>query len=79
MPNFKHHRPHRINLTRQRAVARLFARHARLSTPAGEHIGCLCQNVAAARTRNDYYLHLAELVDILVQETLDATFGKASA
>lgn len=79
MPNFKQHRPHQANLTRQRAVARLLARHSRLTTPAGEHIGCLCQHPAASRTRNDYYLHLAELVDMLVQETLDAAFGKATA
>lgn len=72
--NCKQHQPHRTNLTRQRAIARLMARHSRLTTPAGQHIGCLCNNVGAARTRNDYYLHIAELVDMLVQESLDAAF-----
>jgi hypothetical protein len=79
MPYFKQHRRHRTNRTRQRAAASLFARHARLDTPAGRHIGCLCGNPAAARNRLDYYLHLGELVDMLVQETLNAAFGEASA
>lgn len=75
MPNFKQSAPHSTNLTRQRAIARLMARHSRLQTPAGEHIGCLCQHPAAARNRNGYYQHIAELVDMLIQEALDAAFA----
>lgn len=78
MPSTALSRPHRTNLTRQRQIAALMARHSRLSTPQGTHIGCLCADVKASRSRYEYYLHVAEIVDLLIQEALDATFGEAS-
>lgn len=73
--NYKQHKTHSTNLTRQRSIASLMARHSRLQTPSGQHIGCLCQNVKASRNRYEYYLHLGEIVDMLVQESLDAAFA----
>lgn len=55
-------------------MAKLLERHSRVLTPDGGHRGCRCE-AAAAWTQNGYYLHLGEIVDMLVQETLDAAFA----
>lgn len=67
--------PHRVNSTRKRAYASLMGRHARLETPDGRHMGCLCGNLTASRNRVEYYLHLGELIDMLVNEAVDAALG----
>jgi hypothetical protein len=66
---------YRPNLTRQRAIARLVARHTRIIAKDGTHLGCLCGHPGAFRTRNDYHLHIAELVDMLIQESLNSAFA----
>ena len=60
------------NANRQRRIASMLARHSRLIAADGSCRGCLC---GAATSRLDYYKHLAELVDGLIEDALDAAFG----
>ena len=61
------------NAHRQRRIASLLARHSRLVDAQGRHQGCLC---GAAKSRLDYYKHLAEMVEALIDDALDSAFGE---
>jgi hypothetical protein len=50
----------------------MLIRHSRVTTTDGRCTGCLC---GAASSRFDYYKHLAELIDELIEDALDAAFG----
>lgn len=60
------------NAHRQRAIASLLTRHARVNAADGTCVGCLC---GAPMGRLDHTKHLAQLVDALVDEALNVAFG----
>lgn len=61
-----------MNATRHRSITRMLTRH-RYALTQGYH-GCLCGKVKIS-SHLDHTRHLADLVEALIEEALDATFG----